>query len=226
MRALTPLSRSVLLVVVLTASGASWAQPYGYSINSRGYSTDDSLVQALWRIDLATGEESYVGWTGRGDYIDIEGLASNAENELYGVDDSTHTLVRIGTETGNAAAVGGSASNMGIPLGQSMDFGLTFTCSGEMLVSAAGSGELYRGDPETGRLELLGSLGVPIVDMAAIGDRIYGIGKGTDRDGDPVTPNLYRIDPEGPAAELIGALGSEASAYNQAGLAADAEGKL
>lgn len=226
MRAFTPLIRSVLLVVTLTASASLWAQPYGYSINSRGNFTDSSLVFALWRIDLATGEETYIGWTGQGDYIDIEGLGFNAENKLYGVDDSTHTLVRIGTETGTAVPVGGSASNLGIPLGQSMDFGLTFTCDGEMLVTSAGTNEIYRGDPETGRLERLGSLGLPIVDMTSIGDQVYGIGKGTDSNGNAVIPNLYRIDPESPAAELIGPLGSEASAYNQAGLAADGDGNL
>lgn len=226
MRAFTPLIRSVLLVVTLTASAVLWAQPYGYSINSRGNFTDSSLVFALWRIDLATGEETYIGWTGQGDFIDIEGLAFNAENKLFGVDDSTHTLVRIGTETGTAVPVGGSASNMGIPLGQSMDFGLTFTCNGEMLVTSAGTHELFRGDPETGRLEAIGSLGLPIVDLASVGDQVYGIGKGTDSNGQAVIPNLYRIDPENAVAELVGPLGSAASAYNQAGLSADGDGNL
>ena len=226
MRTLTLPLRCVLLVVTLTASAWVCAQPFGYSINSRGDFTDNSLVFALWRIDLATGEEQYIGWTGRGDYVDIEGLAFSPDDRLYGADDSTNTLLRIGTETGNAIPVGGAANNMGVPLGTSMDFGLTFTCEGDLLASAAGPGELYWADPETGLLSLIGNLGLPIVDLASVGETIYGIGLGTDREGHKAIPNLYRIDPEIASAELIGALGDEASPYKQAGLAADLDGNL
>jgi opacity protein-like surface antigen len=226
MRVLTLPLRCVLLVVALTASAFAWAQPYGYSINSRGDFVDDSQVWALWRINLATGQEQYIGWTGRGDFVDIEGLAFGPDGRLFGADDSTNTLVRIGTESGNAIPVGGSSSNMGVPLGVSMDFGLTFTCEGDLLVSAAGTGELYSADPETGRLSLLGNLGLPIVDLASVGDTVYGLGLGTDRDGRTAIPHLYRIDPGQASAELIGPLGNGASPYNQAGLAADEEGTL
>lgn len=227
MRVRTPLCwRSVVLVVALTASAFAWAQPYGYSINSRGDFVDDSRVWALWRIDLSTGAEEYIGWTGRGDFIDIEGLAFGPDNRLYGAEDSTHTLVRIGTQTGNAIAVGGSDRNMGIPTGTSMDFGMTFTCEGELLVSSAGTQQLFRGDLDTGELAPIGELDVPIVNMAVLGDRVFGIGLGTDGNGNPLTPNLYEIDPSAPSAELIGPLGSEASPYIQAGLAADEQGRL
>jgi len=214
------------LAVVLAASGFAWAQPFGFSINSRGNSTEDSEVFALWRIDLATGEESYVGWTGRADFIDIEGLAFREDGRLYGADDNTNTLVLIGTETGNAVAVGGSRSNMGIQIGSNMDFGMTFTCEDELLVSSAGTESLYRADPSTGQLELIGELGVPIVDLAVIGRDIFGIGLGTDEAGHSAFPNLYRIDPETAAAELVGPLGSAASPYIQAGLSADTDGRL
>lgn len=227
MRVCTPLCwRSVILVVSLAASLAAWAQPTGYAINSRGNFQDSSRVFALWRIDLATGAETYVGWTGRGDYIDIEGIAFDSEGRLFGADDSEDTLVRIGTETGNAIPVGGEIRNMGISTDISMDFGMTFTCEGQLLVSSAGEESLYVADTETGALESLGSLGVPIVDMATVGSTIYGIGLGTDGDGNALAPHLYRIDANAPAAELIGPLGSEASPYNQAGLAADESGQL
>lgn len=210
----------------MAASFSAWAQPYGYAINSKGYDLEDSRVAALWRIDLATGEEEYIGWTGRGDFIDVEGLGFSEEGRLYGADDNTHTLVLIGTETGNAIPVGGSRSNMGIRLGTSMDFGLTFTCQGDLLVSSSGTESLYSADPDTGEVELIGSLGVPIVDLAVIGETVFGIGLGTDGAGGVAAPNLYRIDPEAPSAELIGALGSDASPYIQAGLAADEDGQL
>lgn len=218
--------RSVLLAVLVMAGSLAWAQPYGFAINSRGNFQDDSKVFALWRINLATGAEEYIGWTGRGEFIDIEGIAFDPDGRLYGAEDSTHTLVRIGTETGNAVPVDGSSRNMGIPTGTSMDFGMTFTCEGELLVSSAGTQELYRADLETGALELIGSLDAPIVDMATIGETIYGIGLGTDGAGRSLAPSLYRIDPESSAAELIGPLGPEASRYIQAGLAADEDGEL
>ncbi|MDZ7791798.1 MAG: hypothetical protein U5L08_15145 [Xanthomonadales bacterium] len=216
----------MILVVSLAASVSAWAQPVGYAINSRGNFQDSSKVFALWRIDLATGAETYIGWTGRGDFIDIEGIAFDSEGRLYGADDSEDTLLRIGTETGNAIPVGGSVRNMGISTDISMDFGMTFTCEGQLLVSSAGEESLYIADTETGALESVGSLGAPIVDMATIGSTIYGIGLGTDGDGNQLAPNLYRIDMTAPAAELIGPLGNGASPYNQAGLAADESGRL
>lgn len=227
MRAGTPLCwRSVVLLVALASSAFAWAQPHGYAINSKGYDLDDSRVAALWRIDLSTGSEEYIGWTGRGEYIDIEGIAFGEEGRLYGADDATHTLVLIGTETGNAIPVGGSRSNMGLRVGPSMDFGLTFTCEGELLMSSAGTESLYRVDPGGGAVELVGDLGVPIVDLAVVGQTVYGLGLGTDEAGREAVPNLYRIDSSTAAAELIGPLGTQASRYIQAGLAADEEGWL
>lgn len=226
MRAFTLPLRCVLLVVTLAASVVVCAQPYGYSINSRGDFTDDTRVFALWHINLATGEADYVGWTGRGDFIDIEGLAYDSEGRLFGIDDDQNTLLRVGTSTGNAVAVGGTVGNTGIPIGTNMDFGLTFNCEGELLVSSAATGQLFLADKESGRLELIGDLGLPIVDLASIGSTVYALGLGTDRQGRPAIPNLYRLDPDGPEVELIGPLGGQVSAYNQAGLAADAEGNL
>ena len=218
--------RCAVLVVVLAASSLVCAQPFGYSINSRGDFTDDSRVFALWRINLASGYAEYIGWTGQGEFIDIEGLAFSPDERLFGADDSTNTLLRIGTSTGNAIAVGGSSGNTGIPVGTSMDFGMTFTCDDELLVSSAGTSELFLADASTGALERIGDMGVQIVDLATIGEVIYGIGLGTNRDGMAVAPNLYRLDASTGSAELIGPLGDEARPYNQAGLAADDNGQL
>ncbi len=226
MRASTLPLRCVLLVVVLTASTVLCAQPYGYSINSRGDFSDDTRVFALWRINLADGDAEYVGWTGRGDFIDIEGLAFSPDERLFGADDSTNTLVRIGTSTGNAIAVDGTVGNTGIPIGTNMDFGMTFTCEGELLLSSAATSELFRADVDTGELEMIGDMGVQIVDLATVGDVIYGIGLGTDRNGNTVAPDLYRVDAVNGSAERVGTLGDQARPYNQAGLAADAEGRL
>ncbi len=226
MRAFTLPMRCVFLVVILTASTLLCAQPYGYSINSRGDFTDDNRVFALWRINLASGDAEYVGWTGQGNFTDIEGLAFDSAGRLFGVDDDQNTLVRVGTQTGNAIPVGGALHNMGIPVGVSMDFGLTITCEDELLVSSAATSELFRADINTGELEKIGDMGVRIVDLATIGHAIYGIGLGTDGNGSTVAPNLYRVDPVDASTELVGALGNQARPYNQAGLAADADGQL
>ncbi|QOC22318.1 hypothetical protein IC757_15065 [Wenzhouxiangella sp. AB-CW3] len=218
--------RSVLLTLIFMVSASAWAEPFGYSINSRGDFSDNSRVFALWRVNLVNGDAEYIGWTGRGDFIDIEGMAFSPDGRLFGADDNTNTLVRIGTSSGNAIAVGGRENNTGIPLGTSMDFGMTFTCDGRLLVSSAGTGELFHADEESGLLERIGDLGLPLVDLAVVGDQVYGLGLGTDRDGTTAVPNLYRVDAETASAELIGALGSAASPYNQAGLAADEDGQL
>lgn len=227
MRALTALFwRSVILTVTLAVGVSAWAQPYGYSVNSRGDFKDDSRVFALWQIDLASGAEEYIGWTGKDGFIDVEGLAFDAEGRLYGTDDDTNTLVRISIKQGNAVPVGGAIANMRLAGGQSMDFGLTFTCTGDLLVSSASTRQLYRADVSTGRLELIGDMGQPIVDLASRGETIYGIGLGTDSNGRPVARNLYTVDPETAAATLVGPLGPAVAAYNQAGLATDEDGQL
>src|SRR5699024_2730337 len=178
-----PWWKGVALAVAFAASATAWAAPTGYAINSKGYDLDNSRVAALWAVDLATGKADYVGWTGRDYFIDIEGLGFDAQGRLYGADDSEDTLVRISTKTGNAAPVGGARGHMGAPAGAPMDFGLTFTCRGDLLISSSGKQELYRADLETGELTSIGSLGVAIVDMASIGERVFGIGLGTDDQG-------------------------------------------
>src|SRR5690625_2499730 len=74
--------RYVLLTLILMVSGVAWAQPHGYAVNSRGDFDDDSRVFALWRIDLSSGEAGYVGDTGQGEFIDVEGLAFQAPDKI------------------------------------------------------------------------------------------------------------------------------------------------
>lgn len=214
------------LAVFLTASVSAWAEPIGYSVNSRGNFTNDEMVNALWEVDLATGEAINIGWTG---WLDVEGLAFDAENRLFGADDESNTLIRLSLVSGFGVAINNQIHNMGIPVNQVMDFGMTFTCSGELFLVTDARSELYRGDVSTGAIELIGgpgSLGAPITDIAAWGDDTYGIGQGLDGGGNTDSPNLYRINLENGTSELIGPLGPAASPYNNAGLAFDAAGGL
>ena len=218
--------RVVAAVVLVTLAAAAWAEPFGFSVNSRGDFNDDQMVNALWRVNLATGESEYIGWTG---FLDVEGLAFRSDGALFGADDESNTLLRIRLSDGFGIPVGSSQHNMGIPIDQRMDFGLTFTCSADLLAVSAARHSLYQVDVETGLLSLIGSegsLGVPITDIAERGGVLYGIGRGLDGDGNPDAPNLYRIDPDQATSELIGALGAAVSPYNQAGLSFDEQGGL
>ncbi|MGB0513223.1 MAG: DUF6923 family protein [Wenzhouxiangellaceae bacterium] len=217
---------TVLAALLLGGAGAV-AQTVGYSINSNGNFTDDDLVFALWRVQLDTGETEFLGSTrGGNQFFDIEGLSLSTDGFLYGADDTSKSLVRISPSTGVTSAVNFQPNNMGVPLLPNLDFGVTFTCTGRLLVSSAATGMLFEANPSTGRLTELGSLGAPIVDLAVVGAQVYGLGQGSPANGYPASRNLYRIDPVGPSVELIGSLGPAVSPYLQAGLAADESGQL
>lgn len=223
------LLKGALVAVALTVTGSLWAEPIGYSVNSRGNERDDQRVNALWRINLSTGQADYVGWTS---FIDLEALAFSPDNQLFGADDDSNTLVRVSTTTGLAQPVGGAANrhNTGlVPLDRKLDFGMNFTCDGELFVVSDVERSLFRGNLETGALTLVGSrgaLGAPITDIAVRGDEVFGIGVGLDTAGLSAAPNLYRIDLQAPSAEVIGPLGPAAAPYNNAGLSFDAQGNL
>ena len=208
-----------------------WAQPFGYSVNSRGNLTDDQRVNALYRINLSTGQTEYIGWTG---FIDIEGLAFSSDGTLYGASDEDNTLVLISTETGSASAINNQRTNIGIPLGEVLDFGLSFTCSGDLLMVSDRRSTLYRvdaiADPDNDlsvkRIGEEGQLNAPITAIAAWGDKLFGLGQGLDANDQIDSPNLYRINAETGGSELIGPLGAQASPYANAGLAFDEDGTL
>jgi len=222
------LAKFVLALALLLAHSAAWAQPIGFAVNSRGFTVEED-IHVLWRVDLSSGQVERIGGTG---FIDMEGLALDRDGTLYGADDETKTLVTVNVNSGFSSPVGGLRSNMGMPLAQPMDLGMTFTCDGELLVSSDTQRSLFTASLETGRLQRigqLGSLGVPITDLASWGGELYGIGQGLAGEDGLFTvdaPNLYRIDPADATAELIGSLGQNVLPYANAGLAFDSAGNL
>ena len=222
------LANFVLALALLLAHAVAWAQPTGLAVNSRGFTAEED-IHVLWRVNLSNGQVERIGPTG---FIDMEGLALDASGMLYGADDETKTLVTVNINSGFSSPVGGLRSNMGMPLAQPMDFGMTFTCSGELLVSSDTERSLFSASLETGRLQRIGrvgSLGAPITDLASWGGELYGIGQGlAGEDGLFTTdaPNLYRIDPVNATAEIIGSLGQAILPYANAGLAFDEAGNL
>ncbi len=216
----------LLLLLLLTGSGPLLAQTYAYSVNSRGNLAVDTQVNALYRIDLATGDTDYIGWTG---FIDIEGLAFSPEGTLFGASDNDNTLVRISTESGQAAAVNNRRNNLEVPIGEVLDSGLAFTCEGELLMVSDRKQSLYRINTEQPALELVGQvgdLGAPITAISVWGDRVIGLGQGLDGNDREDSPNLYEIDIQTGQAQMIGPLGDAASPYANAGLAFDETGTL
>lgn len=214
------------LLLLLSGGHSAWAEPFAYSVNSRGNLTDDRMVNALYRIDLSSGATEYIGWTS---FLDIEGLAFSPEGTLYGAADEDNTLVRISTETGRASAINNQRNNFNIPVTEVLDSGLTFTCSGELLMVSDQRSSLYSVDLEPVQINVIGeegSLSAPITAIATFGDEVFGIGQGLDGNDRVDSPNLYRIDIEAGTTELVGPLGSAASPYANAGLAFDAEGIL
>lgn len=213
----------------MTLGSAVSAEPLAYSVNSRGVEIDDQRVNALWRIDLSSGAAEYIGWTS---FLDLEALALSPDGLLFGVDDESNTLVRVNTVTGLAQPVGGPTNrfNTGLlPLDRKLDFGMSFTCEGDLLVVSDIEQSLFHANLETGKLTLIGAagaLGAPVTDIAVRGSEIFGIGVGLTASGQTAAPYLYRINPEAPSAEQIGPLGPAAAPYNNAGLSFDTDGRL
>lgn len=228
MRLITPLKWCVLLTVLFMHSGQLWAEPFAYGVNSRGDKSDSMKVNALWKIDLSTGNHEYIGWTS---FLDLEALAFDNEGILYGADDDTKTLVRVSQVTGLAVPVGGPANlhNTQLSQQQSMDFGMSFDCQGNAYVVSDIEQSLFAANMETGRLTLIGesgSLGAPITDIATIGDQAFGITTGGGTNGSTFESSLYAVDLENATAELIGPLGPDVGPFHNAGLAFDEHGVL
>jgi len=215
----------VMLLTTLSASLA--AAPIGYSITA---DSNSDFTQSLFRIDLATGDDTLIGSVRASLFEpvkqDVEGLAFALDGTLYGVDDESMTLFPLDTDTGQVQS-DGEVSISGLPTGGN-DFGMTFACDGNLYLTAIAKdtpakASLYRlnlgGTPE-----LIGPLGETISALAAFGNpvKLYGLGNGSFEGGKVDSPNLYEIDLATGAATKIGSgLGAAAGRYFEGGLAFD-----
>ena len=82
-----------IAMVLTSLTGALAAAPMGYSINA---DSPTGNADSLYRIDLATGEETRIAQVrALGQVrIDVEGLAFAEDGTLYAVDDDTLTTMR------------------------------------------------------------------------------------------------------------------------------------
>jgi hypothetical protein len=227
------IAAALLAVAVVLSAPAAAADPVvGFSVNSSGNFVANQEVNALWRLNLQTGIATRVFDAVRDDtgYLDLEALAFDRQGRLFGADDESKTLVRVGTSSGRAVTVSPpEQSNMGVPLSPPLDFGMTFTCDDQLLVVSATEQSLFEADIQTGTLNRLGAagaLGVALADLATRDEVIYAIDMGQTAAGPTAEPALYRLSVNPVAVERIGPLGAAVLPYRSAGLAFDEQGQL
>ncbi len=209
------MQRIVIAIAGFLASVSAAAGPHAYAVASDNF---DAPADNLVRIDLATGDFTVIGRPGP-NYNDIEGLAMDANGNLFGADDATETLLAINPANGTATPVNNHTQNLGLGDGTTpYDFGLSFMCDGSLYLVSDQKMVLYQVNKDTGEATEIGNLGKHITALASYGDTLYAIGAEGDN-------NLYQVNPQTAELTLIGALGL-AEAFTDAGLAFAADGTL
>jgi len=220
---------AVFMLLALPCAVAT-AAPMAYSVNS-----DQPLGDKLHSIDLVTGGTSVIGIgvfsQGPSALSDIEGLAVAPDSSLWGVDEQSMSLFEVDTSDGTAKQ-GSEVSIKGLDEPEKNDFGLTFTCAGDLYATSVVAQSLYKLDLDgtATRVGAEGSLGVNISAIASFGtlpEKLYGLGNGLQGDqGQLDNRSLYQISLEDGVATFIGEIGDEAADYEQAGLSFDGNGNL
>lgn len=218
------LARIVVIGSAVLCVSSTAADPVGYSVNADAPDGD-----TLYAVDLANGATTARGLvqSASGAFLDVEGLAFDANGTLWGVDEQSLSLFPVSTANGtvNPAEV---QSITGLNATSGNDFGMTFACDGSLYLSTVADGTLYRLGLD-GAATPIGTLSENISALAAYGNpvRLVGLSNGLQSDGGPAdSRSLYDIDPASGALTLIGAVGPAVSDYAQAGLSFDADGNL
>jgi hypothetical protein len=216
-----------IIVFLLSALSASLAAaPDGYSINS---DSGSSFGDSLYRIDLATGQQTRLGFvTSLGTKrLDVEGLAFAPDGSLYGIDDETLKLFPLNVDNGQVIS-SDEKTVTGLPGVGGNDFGMTFACDGNLYVTSANDDSLYRVslDGVATRIGAAGSLATNINALAAWGNpvELYGLSEGNLNGANP--PSLYSINIADGTKTLQGQLSGSFAAFDQSGMAFDNAGQL
>ena len=206
--------RGLLFTALMSLPLAVAAQVFGYAVNSDDQSDADQLL----RIDLETGAATMIGPL-PSFLEDVEGLAFDLQDALYGVDSATKTLVRIDLAKANAELIDARQSNLGFQPTAAFDFGLTFTCDEQLLLVAEQTQSLYEVSTETGAARVIGQsggLGDTMTAIASFGTATYALAADSG--------NFYRVDVEAGTASLVGVI--DDFQFTDAGMAFDAAGTL
>ncbi|NNE05735.1 MAG: hypothetical protein HKN15_08445 [Xanthomonadales bacterium] len=219
------------MIALLPAVAA--AAPFAYSVNS-----DQPFGDTLYMIDLADGTATPIG-TGVTlppdpfKRLDIEGLAIAPDLTLWGVDEDLKRLFAIDTNSGTVVAATDEEVD-GVDGAEGNDFGLTFTCNGDLYAVSVRNQTLYTLglDGVASPVGGVGNLGANISAIAAHGSdpvKMYGLGNGWFGEAGPVdNRSLYEINLDTGTANLIGSLGpvETVANYTEAGLGFDLDGNL
>lgn len=163
-----------------------------------GYS---EAFDTLYRVNLTTQTATQIGRAtpvGISRLANVEGLTFSPAGKLYAVSDagSVKTLLGIDLATGLATSI----NTLNLGSNSQLDLGMAFTCDGRLWLSAI-TGQLWRVDPTTGQINLIGNMGATITGLAAKGNQLYGAGSQGDN-------QLYSIDTDTAKATSIGAYAS------------------
>ena len=170
--AMKTLARIIAIGSLVLPVGSALAAPVGYSVNSDEPSGDELHV-----IDLATGAATSRGpvRSATETFLDVEGLALDPDGNLWAVDEGTLSLFPLskGNGTVDSDAV---RPIVGLDALTGNDFGMTFTCDGELFVTSVADGALYQLEPG-GSANRIGNLGANISALAAYGKptRLFGL---------------------------------------------------
>jgi hypothetical protein len=210
-------------MLLTSVSAMLAADPIAFSVNSDSSTENED---SLYRIDLATGSQELVAKLSPTKF-DVEGLALDAKETLYAFDDESRTLFTLNKQNATADTLN-QVTLYTLPIGGSNDVGMTFACDGTLYLTSVIENALYRVNPSSGDMELIGSLGVNISGIAAYGSptRLYGLGNGLKADESIDSPFLYEINTSTGAAKSIGPLGALVEPYAQGGLDFDGSGQL
>lgn len=193
------------VTLAVLASGAPPAAAQTSALTAINYGPE----RGLHRIDLVTGELTPVGPLGL-PAGRMDALAFLPSGELMAVD-IAGDLLRIDPVTGQGTVIGslGLEPLFGFYLDLAAD-----ACGWLWMTALPGpkyeSYALYRIDPATGAAELRGTLPMPVEQLAARGNQLYGL---VNNPGE--NPRIVEVDPElltlTEIAELDGL--SDASTY-------------
>ncbi len=218
------MTRIIVIGLLALSVNSAFGAPVGYSVNSDQVDGDH-----LYRIDLETGasEDRGIVQSASAIFSDVEGLAFDRDGVLWGVDDQSLSLFPVSIGNGTVA-LDQVTPLRGLQSLSGNDFGMTFSCSGDLFVSSVADRALYSVG-SNGVATRIGSLNANISALAAYGNptRLYGLGNGLQGDnGSPDNRSLFEIDPVTAATTLVFVVGNQASDYYEAGLSFDDSGRL
>src|SRR5262245_51876600 len=142
----------IAAAALLTLLGASrcWAGPMALVSN----------VDAVYKVDLAVRQATYLGETGfyGGLPVAVEGLAYGPDGKLYAATDNLKSLFRVAPQTAVSSYVG-ALSIAGVPTNTNIDPAFAITADGRGWIASWAQNKLWQVDLGTGATTLVGTLG-------------------------------------------------------------------